>query len=204
MFRSFAIVLSLTLAAGLGGCTTNAPAAVERGQFTDLISVVGGMVVSTDGAPVPSPTPAPTPAPGICTNCNGKGRLGDGTISVPCPVCGGDGRTDNEPPPQPVSIVKEICPCGPACQCDPCECGAKKESAPVQEPVRTPVVKDTTPEKASPKAVRTYHPAPPQTQPATRRVWIRTSRWGNRGYWQDVPVRTPTGYKPLPRATVNC
>src|SRR5262245_50984988 len=45
----------------------------------------------------PQPTPAPTPAPaGICSNCNGTGRLGDGTISVPCPVCGGDGRIESQ------------------------------------------------------------------------------------------------------------
>ena len=49
-----------------------------------------------EAAPAPGPAPAPK---GICTNCNGTGRLGDGVVSVPCPVCGGDGRTDNELPP---------------------------------------------------------------------------------------------------------
>jgi hypothetical protein len=47
----------------------------------------------------PTPGPAPTPAPsGKCENCNGTGKLGDGTISVPCPVCGGDGIVANDTP----------------------------------------------------------------------------------------------------------
>lgn len=34
------------------------------------------------------------PAPGgptKCDNCNGTGKLGDGRVFTPCPVCGGDG-----------------------------------------------------------------------------------------------------------------
>lgn len=34
----------------------------------------------------------PTPAPsGQCTNCNGKGSVSDGRVSVKCPVCDGRG-----------------------------------------------------------------------------------------------------------------
>jgi len=44
-------------------------------------------------------TPAPSPAPsGKCINCNGTGILGDGTIKLKCPVCGGDGIVANELP----------------------------------------------------------------------------------------------------------
>ena len=36
------------------------------------------------------PTPAPAPS-GECTNCNGKGSVSDGRVSVKCPVCDGRG-----------------------------------------------------------------------------------------------------------------
>lgn len=39
---------------------------------------------------VAGPTPAPTPS-GKCTNCNGKGSVSDGRVSVKCPVCDGRG-----------------------------------------------------------------------------------------------------------------
>lgn len=45
----------------------------------------------TSPAPTP-PTPAPAPA-GVCENCNGTGKLGDGTVFVICPVCKGTGKT---------------------------------------------------------------------------------------------------------------
>lgn len=64
----------------------------EAGQFLSLIKEAAAAT-----APSPSPTPTPTPS-GVCENCNGTGKLGDGTVSVPCPVCGGDGRLDSSPP----------------------------------------------------------------------------------------------------------
>lgn len=36
------------------------------------------------------PPPAPAPS-GKCTNCNGKGSVSDGRVSVKCPVCDGRG-----------------------------------------------------------------------------------------------------------------
>lgn len=55
--------------------------------------------VSLDAPPMPTPSPAPTPNPAPkpspgpkkCENCNGTGKVGDGRVFVPCPVCGGDG-----------------------------------------------------------------------------------------------------------------
>jgi len=32
------------------------------------------------------------PSSDICENCNGTGKLGDGTVSVECPVCDGTGK----------------------------------------------------------------------------------------------------------------
>tara|TARA_E500000331_G_scaffold235058_1_gene225331 strand:+ start:5664 stop:6011 length:348 start_codon:yes stop_codon:yes gene_type:complete len=33
-----------------------------------------------------------TPSSDICENCNGTGKLGDGVVSVKCPVCDGTGK----------------------------------------------------------------------------------------------------------------
>lgn len=38
------------------------------------------------------PAGPPTPDQGACPNCGGKGRLGDGVVTVVCPVCGGTGK----------------------------------------------------------------------------------------------------------------
>lgn len=34
----------------------------------------------------------PTPASEECENCHGSGKIGDGRISVVCPICGGTGK----------------------------------------------------------------------------------------------------------------
>lgn len=39
----------------------------------------------------PSPSPSPSPG-GVCENCNGRGKVGDGTVMVTCAVCDGTGR----------------------------------------------------------------------------------------------------------------
>jgi hypothetical protein len=59
-----------------------AHAAVTLGKYVSLPDVEPG--------PRPEPTPAPS---GKCENCNGTGKIGDGRVFVPCPVCGGDGIT---------------------------------------------------------------------------------------------------------------
>lgn len=47
----------------------------------------------------PTPKPPEPPSPGdVCDNCRGTGKLGDGVVSVTCPVCNGTGkRTTDEP-----------------------------------------------------------------------------------------------------------
>ena len=35
---------------------------------------------------------APAPVSDACTNCNGTGKIGDGKIVMPCPVCKGTGK----------------------------------------------------------------------------------------------------------------
>jgi hypothetical protein len=36
--------------------------------------------------------PAKPDAPKVCQNCNGTGKIGDGTVFVECPVCKGTGK----------------------------------------------------------------------------------------------------------------
>ena len=98
--KCLVIALASTLTIGC------APQKPKPGQYTGFISTVGGLV---EASGKPGPAPTPTPAPGKCENCNGTGKLGDGTITVPCPVCGGDGRTDNDPPKiEPVPVPAEL------------------------------------------------------------------------------------------------
>lgn len=84
------IMASPVLYCGCGGTRLDVP---EPGTYSPLIAVSLGITASESN---PSPAPNPTPAPsGKCENCNGTGRLGDGTVSVPCPVCGGDGKIES-------------------------------------------------------------------------------------------------------------
>lgn len=39
-----------------------------------------------------SPTPSPKPD-GLCENCRGTGKVGDGRVAVTCPVCDGTGKS---------------------------------------------------------------------------------------------------------------
>lgn len=67
----------------LCGCTSP--------DYSGIVAVSVG--VTSDGQ---SPDPTPTPKPGICENCNGTGKLGDGTVVLPCPACNGTGKVTTE------------------------------------------------------------------------------------------------------------
>ena len=50
-----------------------------------------GVVEATAGYVALRPN-NPAPSGDVCENCEGTGRLGDGTVSVECPVCDGTGK----------------------------------------------------------------------------------------------------------------
>ncbi len=60
------------------------------------------------------PTPTPQPPSDICQNCNGRGKIGDGTIMKTCPECDGTGKkkklTDivpnDWPPKQSIQVMR--------------------------------------------------------------------------------------------------
>lgn len=87
----------------LAGCTAPAPEPID---FVPAISVAVGVAEATRGA---TPAPAPTPAKGTCDNCGGTGRVGDGTVSVPCAACGGDGKIEAVEQPQ-TPLVEKLLP----------------------------------------------------------------------------------------------
>ena len=77
--RSFVILAVLAVAAP----------GVDRAR---LAADMAYAVVTVAAAPAPSPSPSPTPAADACPECNGTGKLGDGTVFVTCPDCNGTGK----------------------------------------------------------------------------------------------------------------
>lgn len=77
-----------------------APAEAARRDYRYMAAAI--IVLKRQAKPTPAPTPTPV---GKCDNCNGTGKLGDGVVSVPCPVCGGDGIASNEPASPPVDAL---------------------------------------------------------------------------------------------------
>lgn len=56
----------------------------------DAPAIIAAEIGLASIAAVVPPTPVPS---GKCENCGGTGKVGDGTVSVPCAVCDGDGYT---------------------------------------------------------------------------------------------------------------
>jgi len=98
------VLLSAVLVASL---SLGPAAPVAAGEFSTLAA--GLLAVYSrprpPSPPTPGPAPSPVPAPDqACANCRGTGRLGDGTISLICPVCKGTGRT---PAADPAPLVEQ-------------------------------------------------------------------------------------------------
>jgi len=78
-----ALIVALVV---LSGCSPASP-----GRDRDAKALACGVLAVMPAGVAPSPSPRPSPTPTKCENCNGTGRVGDGRVFVPCPVCGGDG-----------------------------------------------------------------------------------------------------------------
>lgn len=61
----------------------------DAGLTAQLATEAARMVVQSRATPAPPPKPDDGDK---CTNCNGTGKVGDGTVSVVCPVCKGTGK----------------------------------------------------------------------------------------------------------------
>lgn len=79
------------------GCIASLPG--DDGLTADLAVETARMVTQLRQQ-IP-PTPAP-PSDGKCTNCSGRGYVGDGRVRVKCQPCDGTGR-------EPKSVCVEGC-----------------------------------------------------------------------------------------------
>ena len=68
------------------GCVASMPA--DDGISADLSCEAARMIVQLRT----NKKPAPTPSSDRCDNCNGTGKVGDGRVSVVCPICDGTGK----------------------------------------------------------------------------------------------------------------
>jgi hypothetical protein len=100
---------------------------LSAGEFQSLAEGIVAMYATARPQPSPSPTPTPNPpSPSqICTNCNGTGRVGDGTVFVTCVPCKGTGKIVA----QVVDIQSLPCFCETG---GPCQCAADCKCDPVQ------------------------------------------------------------------------
>jgi hypothetical protein len=69
------------------GCVATLPG--DNSVTADLAAETARMVVQMRQEI--SPTPAP-PSDGKCTNCEGRGYVGDGRVKVKCQPCDGTGK----------------------------------------------------------------------------------------------------------------
>ena len=74
------------------GCVASMPA--DDGTTADLACEAARMIVKART----QKGPAPKPVGEACENCKGTGKVGDGRVSVVCPVCDGSGK-------KPVSVL---------------------------------------------------------------------------------------------------
>jgi DnaJ-class molecular chaperone len=68
----------------LVGCVATLPG--DNGVTADLACETARMVVQLRNEI------APSPANDKCDNCDGTGKIGDGRIVMPCPICKGTGK----------------------------------------------------------------------------------------------------------------
>lgn len=73
-----------------------APCLASAGEFSSLAA--GILALRRRPKPV---VPSPVPVSDICENCNGVGKVGDGTIMLTCKECGGSGKKKAAAPPVP-------------------------------------------------------------------------------------------------------
>jgi hypothetical protein len=110
----------LVLLLVLVGCT---PKPVPE-DFIPGITVAVGVAEATNS----TPAPAPQPKPGVCPNCNGTGKVGDGTIMVPCAECGGDGK------------IEGVSPTSVPCDAQSSQLKKQRESKTVEQPAEVPLI----------------------------------------------------------------
>lgn len=84
----------------IAGCndTTKPLRPSDSAAVTADLACDGALAVLRAAAVPPAPKPEPEPG-GLCLNCNGTGKVGDGRegSTFPCPVCKGTGKSSMPP-----------------------------------------------------------------------------------------------------------
>lgn len=101
----------------MAGCVAMACQGQSPAEYRAAWLMIAQSVKGNSPEPSPNPTPTPEPDSDICENCNGRGRVGDGTVSTICPVCDGTGKKKKAGPMmgQRRLVVWSMDGCGP-CQ----------------------------------------------------------------------------------------
>ena len=92
-------VLHLIAAALFSGCEQSSMA-----DWGPAVAVAAG--ASTVDGDLPDTPPKPKPGD-VCPNCNGRGKVGDGTIETRCVPCDGTGRVQAEFP-EPATVAEKV------------------------------------------------------------------------------------------------
>lgn len=112
----FSLIFAAIIFATSAGCDEKPLAVALNSDVVKGWSYAALASATFESGQSPAPSPAPTPSPGgVCSNCNGTGKVGDGRVFAPCAECGGDGKTQE---------VLQGCTCED-CKCDPCLCPAQ-------------------------------------------------------------------------------
>jgi hypothetical protein len=91
----------------LAGCTPSPVLSIgDRAGLGAHLAYLAATATTPAPTPPPAPAPAPSPAGEACNECGGTGRVGDGTVSLPCGACGGTGRRPAAPPAPPAPPAK--------------------------------------------------------------------------------------------------
>ena len=99
----------------IAGCVISETVADEPSYLHQISVVAGELATDPDPIVIPAPTDQ-------CSNCKGRGKVGDGVTMLTCPVCNGTGKNTKpkevpvvipDPPKEPTSG----CKCGDDCKC---------------------------------------------------------------------------------------
>lgn len=90
MFNLLSIFVIFVLT--ISGCQVSSSKAKPK-NWRPMIAAVWAVTHTSQATPETPDKPLPA---WVCDNCKGKGKLGDGTVAVICPVCGGDGKVDGD------------------------------------------------------------------------------------------------------------
>lgn len=93
-------ILTIIAVLAIAGCDIPTPGPDTAGDAR-YASAAWSWSFATHGGQSPAPSPTPSPSGDTCDNCDGRGKLGDGTVSVTCPVCNGTGKRTNQPVAEP-------------------------------------------------------------------------------------------------------